>query len=37
LQVRAAESESLRAGLNDFLCGKAQIEKLSECDGCFPI
>ena len=37
LQVREAESESLRAGLNDFLCGKAQIEKLSECDGCFPI
>ena len=37
LQVRAAESESLRAALNDFLCGKADIEKLSECDGFFPL
>lgn len=37
LQVRAAESESLRAALNDFLNGKAQIEKLAECDGYFPV
>lgn len=37
LQVRVSESAELKAALNDFLCGKAQIEKIAECDGYFPV
>ena len=37
LQVRVSESAELKDALNDFLCGKSVIEKLSECDGYFPL
>ena len=37
LQVRASESEELRAALNDFLNGRAEITLLGGCDGYFPL
>lgn len=37
LQVRASESEKLRAALNDFLNGRAEITLLGGCDGYFPL
>lgn len=37
LEVRASQSAELRAALNDFLNGKAEIEKFAECDGYFPV